>query len=303
MNFKDSEILVAKLSKLCPGVPVDEEQAIESAFFCSIRDNMDAFKAQLRSLRKKHSKTQVDIAKYLGITQAAYSGWESGSVIPKASALKELAEYYDEDPSVFLNLITDDELEYTDSVPVLVKEDLDNCSYGQLCEKLFQIKSSKNMGDRKQDPAYQDNSAPSFISSVRFRNCPASSGIDYYFEIPDDSMYGTLIKGSLISVNLSSLRGLSNKQLFSLANNKVALLSIDNGPVMLRRVFFEGDLVTLVASNPNLASRAFPLEKNNGVLSSISDKINFFSSRGGSIITADSITVLGIAKEMIVELS
>ena len=101
MNFKDSEILVAKLSKLCPGVPVDEEQCLESAFFYSIRDKMGPFKDQLRSLRKKHSKTQVEIANYLGITQAAYSGWESGSVIPKASALKELAEYYDEDPSVF----------------------------------------------------------------------------------------------------------------------------------------------------------------------------------------------------------
>ena len=303
MNFKDSEILVAKLSKLCPGVPVDEEQCLESAFFYSIRDKMGPFKDQLRSLRKKHSKTQVEIANYLGITQAAYSGWESGSVIPKASALKELAEYYDEDPSVFLNLITEDELEYTDSVPILVKEDLDYCSFEQLYEKIFHIKSSKNMGDRKQDPANKDNSSPSLISSVRFRNSPVSSGIDYYFEVPDESMSGTLIKGSIVSVNLSSLRGLSQKQILSLANNKIALLSIDNGPVMLRRVFFEGDLVTLVASNPNLASRAFPLEKNDGIIRSISDKINFFSSRSDSIITANAITVLGIAKEMIVELS
>ena len=289
MNFKDSEILVAKLSKLCPGVPVDEEQCLESAFFYSIRDKMGPFKDQLRSLRKKHSKTQVEIANYLGITQAAYSGWESGSVIPKASALKELAEYYDEDPSVFLDLITEDELEY--------------CSFEQLYEKIFHIKSSKNMGDRKQDPANKDNSSPSLISSVRFRNSPVSSGIDYYFEVPDESMSGTLIKGSIVSVNLSSLRGLSQKQILSLANNKIALLSIDNGPVMLRRVFFDGDLVTLVASNPNLVSRSFPLEKNNGVLSSISDTINFFSSRGDSIITADSIAVLGIAKEMIVDLT
>ena len=159
------------------------------------------------------------------------------------------------------------------------------------------------MGDRKQDPANKDNSSPSLISSVRFRNSPVSSGIDYYFEVPDESMSGTLIKGSIVSVNLSSLRGLSQKQILSLANNKIALLSIDNGPVMLRRVFFEGDLVTLVASNPNLASRAFPLEKNDGIIRSISDKINFFSSRSDSIITANAITVLGIAKEMIVELS
>ena len=53
----------------------------------------------------------------------------------------------------------------------------------------------------------------------------------------------------------------------------------------------------MVASNPNLAFLAFPLEKNNGVLSSISDKINFFYSRGDSIITADSNTVLGIEKK------
>lgn len=73
---------------------------------------------------------------------------------------------------------------------------------------------------------------------------------------------------------------------------------------MLRRVFFEGDLVTLTVPNPNYASRSFPLDINEGVISSITDKGRFSPSNDNkAIILAKSITLLGIAKEMIVDLS
>ena len=117
-------------------------------------------------------------------------------------------------------------------------------------------------------------------------------------------METTVVKGSLVSISHAVFMGLTDEQKFSRANNKVVLLSINEGAVMLRRVFFEGDLVTLTASNPNYASRSFPLNRDEGVISSITDKGRFSSSNDNkSIILANSITLLGIAKEMIVDLS
>ena len=126
----------------------------------------------------------------------------------------------------------------------------------------------------------------------------------FFYVVTDDSMEPTVVKGSLVSVSHAVFMGGTDEQKFSRANNKVVLLSIKDCPVMLRHVFFEGDLVTLTAANPNYASRSFPLDINEGVISSITDKGRFSSSNDNkSIILVKSITLLGIAKEMIVELS
>ncbi|USK56354.1 helix-turn-helix transcriptional regulator [Cytobacillus solani] len=52
-------------------------------------------KEQLVKLRKKHKKTQEDIAKILGITRPAYTAYESGNRQPDYDSLIKLAQYYD----------------------------------------------------------------------------------------------------------------------------------------------------------------------------------------------------------------
>lgn len=304
MNFKDSELLVSKLLKVRPNANFDDEEDLEAAFFICIRDNTDEFKEQLRAVRKQHSKTQAEIAKFLGVTQAAYSGWESGSSFPKASSIKELAEYYDEDPSIFLSFINENDLEHTESVPVLVKEDLDYCSPALLNIKLHNIKKYFNKSEAEIGHTIHNKFLKPDFATGQFKKVPSSSAVDFFYVVPDDSMEPTVVKGSLVSVSHAVFMGHTDEQKFSRANNKVVLLSINEGPVMLRRVFFEGDLVTLTAANPNYASRSFPLDINEGVISSITDKGRFSSSNDNkSIILAKSITLLGIAKEMIVDLS
>lgn len=170
--------------------------------------------------------------------------------------------------------------------------------------KLHQIKKNFNKSETDLGNTIHNKFFKPDFTTGQFKKDPSSSAVDFFYVVPDDSMEPTVVKGSLVSVSHAVFMGGTDEQKFSRANNKVVLLSIKDCPVMLRRVFFEGDLVTLTAANPNYASRSFPLDINEGVISSITDKGRFSSyNENKSIILVKSITLLGIAKEMIVELS
>lgn len=49
----------------------------------------------LRALRKQNGATQVTLAKYLGIDQTTYSGYETGKSCPDINTLVRLADYFD----------------------------------------------------------------------------------------------------------------------------------------------------------------------------------------------------------------
>lgn len=49
----------------------------------------------LRALRKQNGATQVTLAKYLGIDQTTYSGYETGKSCPDINTLIRLADYFD----------------------------------------------------------------------------------------------------------------------------------------------------------------------------------------------------------------
>lgn len=50
---------------------------------------------RLTFLRKKHNKTQQQVAEYLGITRPAYTAYETGSRKPDYETIEKLADYYD----------------------------------------------------------------------------------------------------------------------------------------------------------------------------------------------------------------
>ena len=52
------------------------------------------FGERLKTLRKEHGKTQLDVAQRLGITPQAVSKWESGGSLPDCFNLQSLSELY-----------------------------------------------------------------------------------------------------------------------------------------------------------------------------------------------------------------
>ena len=300
MNFKDSDILLVKLSKLTADDISNDEKALEDKYVFAMMQNIEAFKEQLRSIRKKHSKTQVDVAKYLGITQAAYSGVESGSIIPRIDFIKKLSDFYGEDPSVFLDTVDFGYKGTTERIPVVFRGEIESLSFGDFCLK---IQDLKRRACSPFNPDDIDVPLDEYIpDSKLYIESPTSTGIDYFFCVPDDAMEPTVLKGSFAACNFSSIKDLSLEDKLRITNNRIVLLSINNGPVMLRRVLFDGAIVTLTDSNHRYPSRSFPIKNNELIIKSVNDKIVGNSSSSDSVITADAITMYGIAKKVIVDI-
>ncbi len=55
----------------------------------------------LKELRKKHNKTQLEVAEFLGISRQAYSRYESSSREPDMETLSNIALFYKVSPQVF----------------------------------------------------------------------------------------------------------------------------------------------------------------------------------------------------------
>ena len=56
---------------------------------------------RLKSLRIKRKISQTTVAKYLGVTRAAYNSWEKGKYVPNKKNLEELASYFKVETTYF----------------------------------------------------------------------------------------------------------------------------------------------------------------------------------------------------------
>ena len=56
---------------------------------------------RLKSLRTKRKVSQTAVAEHLGVTRAAYNGWEKGKYIPNKKNLDELALYFNVENTYF----------------------------------------------------------------------------------------------------------------------------------------------------------------------------------------------------------
>lgn len=56
---------------------------------------MEALYRNIRNLREDKDKTQVELAKYLNITQTTYSKYELGRISIPIDVVIKLADYYD----------------------------------------------------------------------------------------------------------------------------------------------------------------------------------------------------------------
>lgn len=50
--------------------------------------------SRIRSLRKEHKISQTELAKYVHVSQATVTAWETGKAEPSSSALNSLADYF-----------------------------------------------------------------------------------------------------------------------------------------------------------------------------------------------------------------
>ena len=56
---------------------------------------MSVFAEQLKTLRKKNSLTQKELAEKVGVKQNSYANWENGNREPNIEMLVRIADYFD----------------------------------------------------------------------------------------------------------------------------------------------------------------------------------------------------------------
>ena len=55
---------------------------------------MSLFSLRIQSLRRDKGESQQEVADYLGVQRATYSGYERGIIVPPYEKIKKLADYY-----------------------------------------------------------------------------------------------------------------------------------------------------------------------------------------------------------------
>ena len=63
------------------------------------------FKNRLKELRMANNLSQMQLAKFLGISQSAIAKWELGKTEPTASAIILVAKYFNESTDYILGVI------------------------------------------------------------------------------------------------------------------------------------------------------------------------------------------------------
>lgn len=121
--------------------------------------------SNLKKLRSEKGLLQKDIAKYLGISVAAYSLYENNKRTPTVDILKKLCEYYDVDMEVLLGWrdsrqtrkIIDDRFENKTQKDTLVYEN--SYSYASSAEEL-----DKRLEERKKIEEEAVKKAPRLVA-------------------------------------------------------------------------------------------------------------------------------------------
>ena len=55
---------------------------------------MSLFSLRIQDLRKESKESQQNVAEYLGVQRATYSGYERGIIVPPYEKIKKLADHY-----------------------------------------------------------------------------------------------------------------------------------------------------------------------------------------------------------------
>lgn len=116
---------------------------------------MSLFSLRIQWLRKESKKSQQNIADYLGVQRATYSGYERGIIVPPYEKIKKLAEYYGVTVSYLMgetNVKTFDVNDKLDEFPdikkqlqIIYDELLSNLTYVRCDSVLLTDEDKKNI--------------------------------------------------------------------------------------------------------------------------------------------------------------
>lgn len=282
MKLSDSGKLREILKKYNPDLKDTEESFIET-YEKVMKGFPDVLRKKIRDARVAKNIGQVELSKLLNTTQSTYSSWERGAHIPKIENIIQLAEILNVDPSEFIELNPMGEHDRRE-LPILDKSWF---SERNLDDFLSLIHSPKKFG----------------VRSFRLVHTEAQEefAFDVGFNTDMKNNEDGIRPHSLVTVTSTPLKGKTKEEILKIANGHVCVVSINNGPGLLREVYFDGSIVRFKAWNKDVESRVFPVLPN-----SLASVVNFAGelifNKDSVVLSLDNIEIFGIALECIQDL-
>ena len=170
---------------------------------------------RLKELRKKMDLKQSDIAEKLGVTQSAYSGWETGKVEMDYDTLAFLADFFDVSADYILGISDKD-----------INEFIEQCKI-PVVHSLNILLSEENIGE-----------------VVDFEMLPphlAKTGEYFGIRIKGDSMAPRILHGDMLIVHTQN----------NYKSGDIAVISIRDEIAKVRKIQMDKHGIILVPINPN----------------------------------------------------
>ena len=232
-NLSSSKELITKLCSYFSELSANESDEIVIREYVKKVLKKDAcrFAEQLKLARLRKEMSQQAISFSLGITQATYSLIETGKRNPSIAVFIECAVILGVDPSDLIH-VNDDIPTKSNAIPIL-----DPCFFrGKYVEFHRNIDIHKNR--------------------LNFYRIPDSSNESYAFKIQGDLVKDLeiragrrmpVITGSLALCTCSGLDYCTNREeIYSLADNRLCIVTITGQDAMLREVQYENHVLKLI---------------------------------------------------------
>lgn len=285
--LSNSQKFITAIRYYYPDVPAYEKD-LEDAFENFLKGFPDLVRANIKKLRERSNISQRELAKKLNITQSSYSGWETGAHTPKVDNLIQMAELLEFDPYEFIgDYPFKNKSTYGISVPIFDTEFFLNKRFNKFSDVVY-----------KADPT---NASEFGVKG--FRPSTAATRDSFVFYNKSEDMLGVrnfIPANCMVYCNYAKIQGKSRLEKMAIANEKVALVSVNQGAPILRQVIFDSNTLTLRAWNDKVGDLVFPV--NNMMANAYSSQRNTMVTDRGDIILADEVELYGIAYEYVKEL-
>ena len=166
----------------------------------------------LKAARKKKGLTQIEVAKYIGLTQGAYSAWENGHVKIDSQSLARLAELFGVSMHYLLGEDEDAVLPKAFRIPVL----------GEVAAGLPMMAEENIVDYEEIDPAM------------------AASGELFGLRIKGSSMEPRIKEGDVVIVRKQE----------DVDTGDVAVVLVNGDSATVKRIKKETSGITLIPNNP-----------------------------------------------------
>lgn len=182
----------------------------------------------IRKLRSKYDLTQQQLGEIAGVSDKAVSTWENDSKVPRMGAVERISQHFNIPKSKILDEDYKESYLLPDAIPVTVKT--------------LPLFTEISCGE----PIFSDEDIKCYIpvgENIEADFCVIANG---------DSMTGARINdGDIVFI----------KKVNEIKNGEIAAVWVDGDGALLKRIYIQDGVMSLVSENPKYAPKIYSEER------------------------------------------